>query len=224
VKEARAAGASLWILGDDQVGFRFAVAPSPGLLARLRANKSEVLAALRAERWRVPRSSPEADLSGVVSPPESLAVRAAGSDQPSALERMAERFRIRAGYAKAAAWEPGDAKAYVTAFHDLVSEWRDRRPPAPAGAPDGCARCGEHACNAHGAADGGSVWLCRNCWRPFDAERDATARAAIIKAMRAAQARGLLDDVDIAALEAAPRRTTATIGETFDADLHRGGR
>jgi hypothetical protein len=37
--------------------------------------------------------------------------------------------------------------------------------------------------------------------------------------MRAAQARGMLDDVDLDALEAAPPRTTMSIGETFDADL-----
>jgi hypothetical protein len=61
--------------------------------------------------------------------------------------------------------------------------------------------------------------LCAPCREPFETERDAQARAAIIRAMRAAQARGMLDDVDLDALEAAPPRTTMSIGETFDADL-----
>jgi len=102
-----------------------------------------------------------------------------GRPDPTALERLAEAFYLRAGMAKSAAWGPTDAEADVTAFHDLADEWRHRSP--------------------HMA--------------------EITARGALMRAMRAAQARGLLPDVDIAALEAVPPRATMCIGQTFDADL-----
>ena len=50
IDEARAAGASLWLIGEDQIGFRFADKPPPGLLARLRGEKNAILARLKAER------------------------------------------------------------------------------------------------------------------------------------------------------------------------------
>jgi len=146
------------------------------------------------------------------------------ADRLAALERMTEAFYMRAGYALAAAWSPTKAQADVIAFHDLADEWRHRSPPMPAGDIDRCARCATATrCNPHGAK-GGSIWFCAPCWPAFDAERDAQARAAIIKAMRAAQRAGLLDDVDLAALEAAPPRATMSIGQTFDADLREAGK
>ena len=54
VQEARAAGASLWLAGDD-VAFRFPDKPPSGLLPRLRQGKAEIIAVLLAEetqRWR----------------------------------------------------------------------------------------------------------------------------------------------------------------------------
>ncbi len=47
--EAQAAGARLWLIDESQIGFRFEHKPPPGLLARLRAAKAELLLALRAE-------------------------------------------------------------------------------------------------------------------------------------------------------------------------------
>lgn len=198
IAEAAAAGVTLSRADDNRLKWRSAGTAPPDLLARIAAAKADVLAELE---------------------------RVAAADLHARLERMTERFYVRAGYARALPWEPSPAQADVIAFRDMIGEWRHRSPPAPAGAPDSCARCRSvHARNAHGAADGGSVWLCRPCWPAFDAERDATARASILKALKAAQARGLLDDVDIAALEAAPPRATVTTAETFDADLREGGR
>jgi hypothetical protein len=149
--------------------------------------------------------------------------RAPADDLQARLERMVERFYVRAGSALALPWEPTKARADVEAFRDLADEWRHRSPPAPAGDVDQCARCGARArCSAHGAKDG-LLWLCAPCREPFETERDRQARAAIIKGLRAAQVRGMLADVDIAALEAAPPRSTVGIAETFDADLRGSG-
>lgn len=219
IAEARAAGVHLSLLGRDRLTWACETDPPPDLLARIRAHKSDVLAALRADDWHGPRSPLETDPSRATAPAEPAVARDPAADRRAALERMAERFRIRAGYARALPWEASPAQADVIAFRDMIGEWRHRSPPAPAGAPDSCARCGSaHARNAHGAADGGSVWLCHPCWPAFDAERDAQARAAIIKAMKAAQARGMLPDVDVDALAAAPPRRTFGTAETFDHD------
>lgn len=145
------------------------------------------------------------------------------ADRLAALERMTEAFYMRAGYALAAAWSPTKAQADVIAFHDLADEWRHRSPPMPAGDIDRCARCTTATrCNPH-LAKGGSIWSCAPCWPLFHAERDAQARAAIIRLMRQAQACGLLDDVDLDALEAAAPRETMSIGDTFDHDLREAG-
>ncbi|MFZ4604462.1 MAG: hypothetical protein ACOYM8_18645 [Caulobacterales bacterium] len=218
IAEARAAGVFLSRIGEDRLTWACADDPPPDLLARIRAVKTDVLAALKAEDWSGPRSPLERDPSRGAAPAEPPVERDPTADRLAALERMAERFYVRAGYAKALHWEPSDAEADAIALNDLVGEWRHRSPPTPAGHIDRCARCATATrCNPHGAK-GGSLWLCAPCWPAFDAERDAQARAAIIKAMRQAQRSGLLDDVDVDALEAAPPRATMSIGDTFDQD------
>lgn len=63
IVEARAAGASLWLVGDE-VAFRFAGKAPPGVLTRLRNAKGEVIAVLLAEevqRWRCEHPLPASD-------------------------------------------------------------------------------------------------------------------------------------------------------------------
>jgi hypothetical protein len=219
IAEARAAGVFLSRIGENRLTWASETDPPPDLLARIRAHKSDVLAALKAEDWSGPRSALDAPPARTTEPDEPTPTRDPSADLQARLERMTERFYVRAGYALALPWQPTKARADLEAFRDMIDEWRHRSPPAPAGDIDRCARCeARTCCNSHGAKDG-SIWLCAPCREPFETERDAQARAAIIRAMRAAQARGMLDDVDLDALEAAPPRTTMSIGETFDADL-----
>jgi hypothetical protein len=67
IDEAQAAGTRLWLIDENQIGFRFADKPPPGLLARLRAAKAELLFALQTElefkpaQWRCQHPLPACD-------------------------------------------------------------------------------------------------------------------------------------------------------------------
>ena len=141
IDEARAAGANLWLIGEDQIGFKFADKPPPGLLARLKGEKGAILAHLKAER-----------------------------------DASDEAQRWRSSYKARAAIHGADA-----ARAHLVALWRSEHPLAPSDPADGCIQC-RQPMGGFGVAllaDGGHAWRHRECWKAFDARRQAEAESAV---------------------------------------------
>jgi hypothetical protein len=87
VQEARAAGASLWLAGDD-VASRFPAKSPPGLLARLREHRASVWALWRlnmAAAWRCDNPLPVFDRSACCH------CRGAAPDTPGCIKRAGDR-------------------------------------------------------------------------------------------------------------------------------------
>lgn len=146
IAEARAAGVFLSRTSEDRIAWACEAEPPPDLLARIAAQKSAVLVALRAAEWFGPDSALE-----------WAPTRTPADDGEPWRHHYEERAAIRehdGGLSRA------DAEAGALA--DCVARWRVLN-PLPASDDRACVHCGEARPDTPVLAPGGHAWLHREC-------------------------------------------------------------
>ena len=162
ITEARAAGVYLSLVSRDRITWACAGDPPPNLLSRIRANKTGVLAVLRAESWFGPGSALE-----------NNSKRAPAEDPHGWRDYFEERAGIRE-------YDGGMSRtgAEAGALADCVARWRALNPVLASG--DGlCVQCGKAGPDTPVLAGGGHAWLHRECWGPMNTSRNEIALAAV---------------------------------------------
>lgn len=165
ITEARAAGVHLHLVGDNGVRWRCTGPPPPHLLARLRDQKADVIAALREEGHRGHRT-----------------------------HRVDEAQRWRDAYEEKAAIRQYDGglsrvEAESAALLDAAARWRCEN-PLPASDRAACYHCGEAGPDTPILASGGHAWVHEQCWAPTNANREMEALAAVSAMLEATRRRG----------------------------------
>jgi hypothetical protein len=170
IAEARAAGVHLSLSGRDRITWACADNPPPDLLARIKAAKADVLAALASEEAPSPWFDPAGPLE---RDPAHRAEVSAAIERERWRDRFEERAAIRehdGGLSRT------DAEAGALA--DLARRWRSENPLK---ASDGaaCAHCGKRGPDTPVLARGGHAWLHRECWVAMDEARHRKSETAI---------------------------------------------
>lgn len=150
--------------------------------------KLKELAAQVLTRVAIRDSARDADRDATRSdcPTAPDLTRAAGQSSPFAAgaqwrDHFEERASIREHYGCASR-----ADAEAGALADCVARWRALN-PLPASGDGACAHCGMALPDTPVLAHGGHAWLHRECWVPMNAERNETARLAIVAALQASR-------------------------------------